>query len=227
MTAGSTTTVDYGYYREGAAIGNFVWADENNNGVQDEFEPGIDGVKVTLTIINPNGVNTTVTVVSGDDPSTAGVIELGWYSFGNLMLDENYKSSSTTGTPTSDQPVYKISIDTNQSALATLAVAPRARGLRPLILTIRQESSLRPLRVRRIRFSRAILQTRGYRRKMTSGSTAYPTGVICRMTVIPSRRPTMVVATVLCRDSRWVKTLVRSSMESQIQPPPATTSMTV
>ncbi len=72
VTAGVTTVVDFGYYRDPAALGNFVWDDLNKNGIQDPGEPGIDGVLVTLTVTYPNGATTTVKTVTGDDPATTG-----------------------------------------------------------------------------------------------------------------------------------------------------------
>ena len=44
----NNTTVDAGFFLPGS-IGNFVWSDNNNNGIQDGGEPGIAGVTVTLT----------------------------------------------------------------------------------------------------------------------------------------------------------------------------------
>jgi hypothetical protein len=44
----SDLTADFGYYRP-ATIGDFVWEDTNGNGVQDGGEPGVGGVKLTLT----------------------------------------------------------------------------------------------------------------------------------------------------------------------------------
>ena len=101
---------DFGYYITPASLGNFVWYDVNNNGLQDTGEPGIDGVKVTLTAKYFIGSNYTFSTISGDDPSTAA-LEKGWYSFGNLLLDED-NTSSKTGTPTATQPVYTISVPT-------------------------------------------------------------------------------------------------------------------
>ena len=94
VSGGQTnTTADFGYYVDSAAIGNFVWLDLDNDGVQDADEPGIEGVTVVLTITYPtNGVVVTVTTVTGDN---------GAYSFGNLLLDEDQNvGSSAGGTPT-------------------------------------------------------------------------------------------------------------------------------
>ncbi|MFN8243575.1 MAG: SdrD B-like domain-containing protein [Ferruginibacter sp.] len=48
-----------------ASIGNFVWNDLNNNGLQDAGEPGIGGVTVELLDANGNSIDS--------DPATAGV----------------------------------------------------------------------------------------------------------------------------------------------------------
>ena len=86
-------TADFGYYVEPAAIGNFVWFDLNYDGVQDVGEPGINGITMTLVMTYPNGTILTLTTITGDDPSTPAV-ETGWYSFANLLLDEDYAASS-------------------------------------------------------------------------------------------------------------------------------------
>jgi hypothetical protein len=49
--------------------------------------------------------------VTGDDPSTLDVVEQGWYSFGNLLLDED-TATSKMGEPTSTQPVYTLAAPT-------------------------------------------------------------------------------------------------------------------
>ena len=41
-------TVDAGLFKPRAVIGNYVWADKNDNGIQDATEPGLAGVLVTL-----------------------------------------------------------------------------------------------------------------------------------------------------------------------------------
>ena len=47
LTGASRTDVDFGY-RDDATIGDRVWNDRNNNGVQDAGEPGIEGVLVYI-----------------------------------------------------------------------------------------------------------------------------------------------------------------------------------
>ena len=74
-------TADFGYYVEPAAIGDFVWSDLDNNGLQDGGEPGIAGVEVALTISYTNGDVSVLTTLTGADGS---------YSFNNLLMDEDY-----------------------------------------------------------------------------------------------------------------------------------------
>src|SRR5207237_511940 len=47
-SGGSDQTIDFGFYKP-VSIGNFVWNDLNGNGIQDNGEPGINGVKVTVS----------------------------------------------------------------------------------------------------------------------------------------------------------------------------------
>ena len=93
---------DFGYYVEPAAVGNRVWNDANQNGIQDGGEAGIPNVVVKLTIAWPNGQTTVLTTVTDST---------GYYSFGNLLLDEDYNGLG------SGEPTHTISIDTSQPAL--------------------------------------------------------------------------------------------------------------
>ena len=65
LTAGETNlTVDAGFYKP-AALGDFVWKDNNVNGIQDGGEPGIAGVAVTLLNCSDNVLSSTVTNAAG------------------------------------------------------------------------------------------------------------------------------------------------------------------
>ncbi len=83
VSSGNATDVDFGYYIEGAALGNRVWIDYNGNDVQDTGEPGLPGALITLEIDFDMDGTTDVTVrtLSGSD---------GGYSFGKLLLDEDH-----------------------------------------------------------------------------------------------------------------------------------------
>ena len=64
-------TLDMGIWRAPASLGDFVWEDTNANGVQNQGEPGLSGVTVTLT--GPTGTVTTATDAHGH------------YTFTNLL----------------------------------------------------------------------------------------------------------------------------------------------
>ncbi len=134
--APNVLTVDFGYYVQPAGVGNFVFNDRNADGIQDpdgidnilgnaDDEVGINGVVVQLTITYPgaNGVIgggddtvTTLRTTTGDNPNQGGT-QAGWYSFANLLQDEDYNNSNAAG-----QPSFSISVVTadNTGALAGL-----------------------------------------------------------------------------------------------------------
>ncbi|WP_394940796.1 SdrD B-like domain-containing protein [Psychromicrobium sp. YIM B11713] len=82
-------TIDAGLVTP-ATIGNQVFQDTNGNGVQDEGEPGLPGVKVEL--LNADG--TPVTDLSGQPVPAQTTGADGKYSFGNLAPG-NYKVKFT------------------------------------------------------------------------------------------------------------------------------------
>jgi hypothetical protein len=98
------TTVDFGYYRDPAFVGDLVWFDNNNDGVQDPTEPGIPGVKVTLTINYPNGTVVTMTAVTDAN---------GNYRFDNLLLDENFDGVG------GGEPTFQLSFTPPSSMVPT------------------------------------------------------------------------------------------------------------
>ena len=81
----SDLSVDAGYY-EPASIGDFVWVDEDGDGVQDAGEPGIEDVLVELT--GTDGQGNPVSLSQMTDPN-------GNYLFDNLVPGE-YKLTFTT-----------------------------------------------------------------------------------------------------------------------------------
>ncbi|HKK76036.1 MAG TPA: GEVED domain-containing protein, partial [Saprospiraceae bacterium] len=88
-----------------AKLGNIVFEDYNFNGVQDAGEPGISGVRVTLTWFGADGVEG-----GGDDESYlalttadgSGDLDAGEYYFcgliGDAITPENYKITYETST---------------------------------------------------------------------------------------------------------------------------------
>ncbi len=89
-----------GRWYEAASLGDYTWIDADADGVQDPGEDAIDGVTVNLLDGSGNqlyrdpasGAITTnpalgypaMTTTTGDDPSTTGTVEEGWYEFGDL-----------------------------------------------------------------------------------------------------------------------------------------------
>jgi protocatechuate 3,4-dioxygenase beta subunit len=106
---GENLSADFGYYVEPACLGNFAWYDEDEDGLQGATESGFDGVPVQLVVTYPNGATTTLKVVTGDNPTQAGA-QQGWYSFCNLLLDEDYRLGSSAGAPAPNQPAHVISV---------------------------------------------------------------------------------------------------------------------
>lgn len=104
LTSGDQKNADFGYYLDPGKLGNYVWLDTDRDGIQDSDEDGFDQVKLTLTITYPNSDVVTLSTLTGDDPSTAGV-EQGWYAFCNLLLDEDYR-----GAGGGSEPTYAITI---------------------------------------------------------------------------------------------------------------------
>jgi uncharacterized repeat protein (TIGR01451 family) len=72
-----------------ARIGDRVWLDRDNDGIQDADESGIRGVTVTLTIAYPDGTSTPLTTVTDRD---------GYYSFADLFLDSAYSFADSGAT---------------------------------------------------------------------------------------------------------------------------------
>ena len=87
-------------------IGDRVWQDNNGNGIQDNGEPGINGVRVTISpgfYANPLDPNSLVTsVMTADGPSGFGA---GYYLFNGVECDIDYTIAVDLSTlPSGYQP---------------------------------------------------------------------------------------------------------------------------
>jgi hypothetical protein len=88
----SNQTIDFGYRSPcTGTIGNFVWHDDNRDGVQNAGETGIDGVRVYLTDGTPAIVQETIT-------STSGALH-GFYQFRGLCAGTYVVVVDDTSTP--------------------------------------------------------------------------------------------------------------------------------
>ena len=103
LAAGQTNnTVDAGFVNNTLKIGNFVWNDYNNNGIQNTNEPGVSGVVVKLyKDANLDGV------ADGAAVATTTTNSAGIYTFSNLTpgsyvagvtLPAGYVAGTTTAT---------------------------------------------------------------------------------------------------------------------------------
>ena len=75
----SDPTLDFGFFAP-VSVGDLVWVDSNGNGVQDEGEPGIKGVVVTITTISGGPV----VDVHGDPVTSVRTDSAGHYLFTDL-----------------------------------------------------------------------------------------------------------------------------------------------
>ena len=122
-------TVDFGYYVEPAKVGNRVWFDYtlydsnplSRNGIQDPGELGIPGILVEMEIDYPDGSR--VNLATTTDAN-------GFYCFGNLLFDEDYRASGGVG-----EPIYTLTTNPFPGVFLDRDLAPtitQAVGASPL-----------------------------------------------------------------------------------------------
>lgn len=132
----SNLSIDFGFYIP-ASLGNYVWRDINNDGIQDSGEPGTNGVTVTLRqpgIDNTAGTIDDVvvaTTTTADDPNIAGT-QNGWYYFNNLnqgnyfVTFTNMPANSIFTTPdvvtANDQTDSDADITTGRTIITNISV---------------------------------------------------------------------------------------------------------
>lgn len=96
-----------------SSIGDFVWHDLDFDGQQDPGELGIDGVQVEIYLdmnnngtLEPNIDKLEGSMLTGDDPSTPGPAEKGWYLFNvDFGPGKNYLVSIPASNFASGQPL--------------------------------------------------------------------------------------------------------------------------
>jgi protocatechuate 3,4-dioxygenase beta subunit len=112
------TTIDAGIYTLKSSLGNYVWEDINNNGVQDFDEPGISGIAVTLYDANDNPI--TMAITNSRGAYNFVNLELGSYSvgFSNKPVAGTWSPSNSVSTNDSlDSDADQL---TGKTALVTL-----------------------------------------------------------------------------------------------------------
>jgi hypothetical protein len=76
----SDLTLDFGFVVPMVSVGDFVWWDTDRDGIQDDGEPGIAGVTLTIT----TSTGGAVTDVFGNPVTTTVTDANGFYLFENL-----------------------------------------------------------------------------------------------------------------------------------------------
>jgi hypothetical protein len=109
---GSNNTIDIGLKGSGS-IGDFVWLDNNGNGIQDAGEPGMQGVTVTLT----NSASKTLT--TSTDAS-------GHYVFASLIPDTYTIHFNTPSVPGAPKVIPYIARTANVGSDRTMDSDPNA-----------------------------------------------------------------------------------------------------
>jgi fimbrial isopeptide formation D2 family protein/uncharacterized repeat protein (TIGR01451 family) len=114
------TDVDFGYAGT-ASLGDYVWFDRNNDGVQDADEPGLAGVTLTLRYFGADGIEGTADdLVLGTDVTDAN----GGYLFSNLPAGGFRVTVDTATLPGTFTQTYDLDgTATAHTAMATLTAA--------------------------------------------------------------------------------------------------------
>ncbi|MGB9738108.1 SdrD B-like domain-containing protein, partial [Chloroflexus sp.] len=132
--ANGNQTLDFGFIR-GAALGDRVWFDTNNNGIQDAAEPGVPGVTVELLDGSGNSIDS--------DPATPGVqptitVTDGAGRYGFTDLD-----AGTYRVRFSDLPIGYSFTTPDQGSNDALDSDADATGLTTLITLAANQTDLR------------------------------------------------------------------------------------
>jgi hypothetical protein len=102
-----------------AALGNYVWLDANNNGIQDATERGAPGVTVTLYNSSNVAIASTVTDASGMymfNNLNPGVYTVG---FSNIPVNTSFTTKNAAGSNTANNS--DVNVGTGRTDAVTLA----------------------------------------------------------------------------------------------------------
>jgi hypothetical protein len=115
------------------SLGDFVWVDSNGNGVQDAGEPGINGVRLTMTTVRSHGTGVFETVTANDPVSGMP----GWYTFGGVECGFDYTVAVDASTVPAGYSVTSIhagsdpALDSNDPAGVTISFPDPQDGTTP------------------------------------------------------------------------------------------------
>ena len=104
----TNSNADFGFFQKPASLGNYIWIDDNSDGIQDVDEFGLENWPISLTITWPDFTTTILRSITN-----AG----GFFNFGNLLQDERYDgvgSPEPSFTLKSTLPTYYLASPANQ-----------------------------------------------------------------------------------------------------------------
>ncbi|HEY9421659.1 MAG TPA: SdrD B-like domain-containing protein, partial [Thermoanaerobaculia bacterium] len=119
-----------------ASLGDFVWVDANNNGVQDDGPTGLNGVYVRLFQPGPDGLPGTLddvplaSVVTGNGPDSAP----GWYTFPGLAPGSYHVCISKP-------PTFEFTLPNQGSDTADSDAANPVTGCSPVVTLATDENN--------------------------------------------------------------------------------------
>jgi len=114
------------YVQNYASLGDYVWRDDNTNGIQDSGEPGVSGVTVTLFDNTGRIVGSTITDAYGKYLFTK--LMPGNYSAA-FTLPANYTFTSSTGTSETNATNSDVDPVTGRTTTITLDPAEDQRNI--------------------------------------------------------------------------------------------------
>jgi uncharacterized repeat protein (TIGR01451 family) len=99
-------TIDFGYVNQPASLGDFVWYDTNQNGIQDNGESGMAYLQVTLSTCDGVMLTSTVTDVSGHylfTHLTPGDYKVQFSLPGDYVFSQRFQGPDTDKDSNADQ----------------------------------------------------------------------------------------------------------------------------
>jgi hypothetical protein len=114
-TNDTNDTMDFGFVALQGAIGDYVWFDANNNGLQDAGETGINGVTVWLYDSTQTNLLATTTTAFGGPNNVNGYYQFTGLGAGNYVVVVNSATLPENYLPTTSLVGNNPAIDSNGS----------------------------------------------------------------------------------------------------------------
>jgi uncharacterized repeat protein (TIGR01451 family) len=115
---------DFGYRGDGYSIGDYVWSDASNDGIQNPGEPGISGVVLELLNINNQVLATTTT---GSD---------GYYLFSGISTAGDYQVRVAASNFNSGGPLEGYSVTTGPQSIGSTLATVNVNATTPSVVNV-------------------------------------------------------------------------------------------